>query len=61
MKGLNRALLISLVLIMAFFTGGMSAIVRAQSEAPSATLDPFPDYTNDPTPTFTGTATTTAP
>jgi hypothetical protein len=51
----------SLVLTVAFFTGGMSAIVIAQSGAPSVTLDPFPDYTNDPTPTLTGTATATAP
>jgi len=57
-KKLNRVLSVSLALIIAlFFTGAMSAIVRAQSEAPSVTLDPFPDYTNNKTPTFTGTAT----
>jgi hypothetical protein len=61
MKGLNRALLVSLILLMASFTGGMSAIVIAQNGAPSVTLNSFPNYTNDPTPTFTGTATATAP
>ncbi|HJX69854.1 MAG TPA: hypothetical protein VJ441_02050, partial [Dehalococcoidia bacterium] len=55
---LNRVLLTSLALAMAlFFASVTSAMVRAQNEAPSVTLDPFPDYTNDPTPTFTGTAT----
>ena len=39
-----------------FFSGATSAIVRAQSETPSVTPDPFPAYTNDNTPTFTGTA-----
>jgi len=58
MGSLDKVLIISLAFVMALlFSSATLTMVKAETETPLVTLDPFPAYTNDKTPAFSGTAT----